>query len=81
MSRPSSTCRAISGGVALTLGVLLAPGAKAAEQVDVELVLAVDVSLSMSRGSLRSSGTAMRSPAARQVLRRLPTGPWQERVT
>lgn len=52
MSRPSSTCRAISGGVALTLGVLLAPGAKAAEQVDVELVLAVDVSLSMSREEL-----------------------------
>ena len=39
-------------GVVLTLAVSLAPPSRAAEEVDVALVLAVDVSLSMSREEL-----------------------------
>jgi uncharacterized protein DUF1194 len=42
----------LSGSAALALGLWLAPPVHAAEPVDVELVLAVDVSLSMSPGEL-----------------------------
>lgn len=48
MSRLARGWRLVAGGVAATLGVVLAPSVFAADPVDVELVLAVDVSLSMS---------------------------------
>lgn len=44
--------RHVLSGAVLALGTCLAAGAAAAERVDVELVLAVDVSLSMSREEL-----------------------------
>jgi hypothetical protein len=52
MSRPVSQWPSLLGSAALALGHLLAPHAQAAEQVDIELVLAVDVSLSMSPDEL-----------------------------
>jgi hypothetical protein len=44
--------RRLSGSAAFALGLLVAPQAYAAEPVDIELVLAVDVSLSMSPDEL-----------------------------
>ncbi|WP_394892577.1 DUF1194 domain-containing protein [Mesorhizobium sp. AaZ16] len=52
MSRPVSQWPSLLGSAAFALGLLLAPQAQAAEQVDIELVLAVDVSLSMSPDEL-----------------------------
>jgi hypothetical protein len=52
MSRVARGWRRLSGSAALALSLLLAPHAQAAEQVDIELVLAVDVSLSMSPDEL-----------------------------
>lgn len=52
MSRQPNRWLRITGAVALALGVGFAPQVRATEAVDVELVLAVDVSLSMSPGEL-----------------------------
>jgi hypothetical protein len=52
MSRPVSQWPSLPGSAAFALGLLLAPQAHAAEPVDIELVLAVDVSLSMSPDEL-----------------------------
>ena len=52
MSRPLFQWRSLPGSAALALSLLLAPQAHAAEPVDIELVLAVDVSLSMSPDEL-----------------------------
>ena len=52
MSRPGRGWWSFSGGAALALGFFLAPQAIAAEPVDIELVLAVDVSLSMAPDEL-----------------------------
>jgi hypothetical protein len=52
MSRPVRGWRRLCGSAALALGLCLAPQANAAEPVDIELVLAVDVSLSMSPDEL-----------------------------
>jgi hypothetical protein len=52
MSRPAGGWRSVAGGVATALGICLAPPVQAAEPVDIELVLAVDVSLSMSPDEL-----------------------------
>jgi len=52
MSRPYSARHALAAGVAATLAFSSVSESRAAEQVDVELVLAVDVSLSMSPAEL-----------------------------
>jgi hypothetical protein len=52
MSRPVRGWRRLCGSAALALGLCLAPQSNAAEPVDIELVLAVDVSLSMSPDEL-----------------------------
>lgn len=52
MSRSLRARHALSAGVALALTTLAVPGGLAAEPVDIELVLAVDVSLSMSPDEL-----------------------------
>ena len=52
MSRPAIAWRVFLGSAALALGMAFAPPVQAAEQVDIELVLAVDVSLSMSPDEL-----------------------------
>ena len=54
MSRPAGGWRSVAGGVATALGICLAPTVQAAEPVDIELVLAVDVSLSMSPDELET---------------------------
>jgi hypothetical protein len=48
MSWPLRGWRGVAAGAVTALGIVLAPFALAAEPVDIELVLAVDVSLSMS---------------------------------
>ena len=52
MSRLLRIRHVLAGGAALALTLLFAPQGIAAEQVDIELVLAVDVSLSMSPDEL-----------------------------
>ncbi|MEI5678161.1 MULTISPECIES: DUF1194 domain-containing protein [unclassified Mesorhizobium] len=52
MSRLLRIRHVLAGGAALALTLLFAPQGFAAEQVDIELVLAVDVSLSMSPDEL-----------------------------
>ncbi len=52
MSRLARGWRRLFGSAAFALSLLLAPQANAAEPVDIELVLAVDVSLSMSPDEL-----------------------------
>ncbi|NGO50136.1 DUF1194 domain-containing protein [Allomesorhizobium camelthorni] len=52
MSRPVFQWPSLPGSAAVALSLLLVPWAYAAEQVDIELVLAVDVSLSMSPDEL-----------------------------
>ncbi|EHK56158.1 DUF1194 domain-containing protein [Allomesorhizobium alhagi] len=52
MSRVARGWRRLSGSAAFALSLLLVPHGHAAEQVDIELVLAVDVSLSMSPDEL-----------------------------
>ena len=52
MSRPLFQWPSLPGSAAVALSLLLAPQAHAAEPVDIELVLAVDVSLSMSPDEL-----------------------------
>ncbi|MFU0503276.1 DUF1194 domain-containing protein [Pseudaminobacter sp. NGMCC 1.201702] len=52
MSRWSCIRHALAGGITLALAQFVAPPSFAAEPVDLELILAVDVSLSMSPGEL-----------------------------
>jgi hypothetical protein len=52
MSRVARGWRRLSGSAAFALSLLLVPHGHAAEQVDIELVLAVDISLSMSPDEL-----------------------------
>jgi hypothetical protein len=52
MSRVARGWRRLSGSAAFALSLFLVPHGQAAEQVDIELVLAVDVSLSMSPDEL-----------------------------
>lgn len=71
----ASAAKALLAGAVSALTVGLMPDAQAAEQVDVELVLAVDVSLSMSPDELeiqrRGYATALTDDA---VLRAIADG-------
>lgn len=73
MSRRRSGWRVLLSGALIALTPLAAPRATAAEAVDVELVLAVDVSLSMSPDELdiqrRGYASALTDPAVIQAIR------------
>lgn len=75
MSRPLRIRHGLAGGVALALTLFLAPQSYAADPVDVELVLAADVSLSMSPDELEIQrhgyATALTDP---NVLRAIAEG-------
>jgi len=78
MSIPACLRRGLTGLAAAVAAIALHPAARAAETVDVELILAVDVSLSMSPDELelqrRGYAAALTHPGVIQAIQQGATG-------